>query len=126
MPKIQKQSKTSPIPPTRTYSDSELQDFHQKIQRFKRVPRTLPTGVVAQKFDHEALHVAYGAARTSPHGKTIVYLYNPERYRQFVSLWDQYQWFMMGKEGRKEAAEHHQLTSYEQIHQESNIQDELF
>lgn len=81
--------------PQRVYSDYELKDFHQKIQRFWDAPRevVLPKGMsgTAQKFRHEDLHVAYGAARKVPHGKTFVYQYNSERYEQFCNLWNQYE-----------------------------------
>lgn len=46
--------------PPRIYSESELKDFHQKIQRFY-VPKTLSTGEVITKFLHNDFAVAYGA-----------------------------------------------------------------
>lgn len=83
----------------RVYTESELKDFHNKIQKFWDEPREL-NGVsvagmtvsgTAQKFRHEDLHVAYGAARKVQHGKTFVYQYNSERYAQFNNLWSQYE-----------------------------------
>lgn len=82
----------------RTYLDHELRDFHNKIQRFWDEPREVNAVVFgkkvegkAQKFRHEDLHVAYGAARKVPHGKHFVYQYNHERYEQFNNLWSQYE-----------------------------------
>ena len=82
----------------RTYSEAELRDFHQKIQRFWDEPREINAVVFgrkidgqAQKFRHEDLHVAYGAARKVQHGTVFVYQYNSERYAQFNNLWSQYE-----------------------------------
>ena len=84
--------------PQRTYSDHELQDFHTKIQRFWDEPREVRGEAfgrklegTAQKFRHEDLHVAYGAARKVQHGKQFIYQYNSERYAQFNNLWSQYE-----------------------------------
>lgn len=84
--------------PQRIYSNHELQDFHKKIQKFWDEPREVRGEVfgiklegTAQKFRHQDLHVAYGAARKVQHGKTHVYQYNAERYEQFENLWKQYE-----------------------------------
>lgn len=81
--------------PERVYTDTEIRDFHQKIQRFWGEPRQVEVSKVgpgtAQKFDHEALAVAYGAANKVQHGLKFVYLYNSERYRQFANLWNSYE-----------------------------------
>src|SRR3990167_4654186 len=83
--------------PQRIYSNMELQDFHNKIQRFWDEPREVNEIVFgrkvegkAQKFRHEDLHVAYGAAVKVKHGLTHVYLYN-DRYGAFCNLWSQYE-----------------------------------
>src|SRR3990167_11002675 len=82
----------------RVYLDHELRDFHNKIQKFWDEPREVNEIVFgrkvegkAQKFRHEDLHVAYGAARKVQHGKVYVYQYNSERYGQFNNLWKQYE-----------------------------------
>lgn len=84
--------------PVRVYSDSELSSFQNKIQRFWETPRTLEDGQIAQKFNHEELHVAFGACVKVKHGtvekdgvqvQNFVYLYN-DRYREFTELWKQY------------------------------------
>lgn len=81
--------------PMRVYAESDLQDFHKKIQRFWSEPRevVLSKGMsgTAQKFDHDALAVAYGAARKVDSGAgKFHYLYSPERYGQLNNLWNQY------------------------------------
>lgn len=81
--------------PIRVYSDSELRDFHDKIQKFWEEPREvdLPGGMggTAQRFAHQRLHVALGAAKEVKHGNTTVHLYN-DRYKDvFVNLWSQYE-----------------------------------
>lgn len=81
--------------PQRIYSDMELQDFHNKIQRFWDEPRevVLPRGMsgTARKFRHEDLHVAFGAARKVLVGSKFVYQYNSDRYEVFNNLWSQYE-----------------------------------
>lgn len=81
--------------PERLYSDQELQDFHNKIQKFWDTPRQviLAEGMSgpAQKFRYEDLIVSYGAARKIKHGRTFVYQYNSERYNEFSNLWNQYE-----------------------------------
>lgn len=83
--------------PERVYNDHELQDFHNKIQRFWEEPREVSETVfgkkidgIAQRFAHQSLHVAFGAAIRVKHGKGYVYLYN-SRYATFQSLWRQYE-----------------------------------
>lgn len=71
----------------RKYSDVELRDFHNKIQQFWEIPRTLADGQIAQKFNYEELAVAYGAARKDREH----YLYKPERYAQLNNLLNQYE-----------------------------------
>ncbi len=82
----------------RAYSEVELTQFHNKIQRFWDAPREVNEVVmgrkiegVAQKFRHEDLHVAFGAAIKVQHGTTHRYLYNQERYEVFTNLWRQYE-----------------------------------
>jgi hypothetical protein len=80
--------------PERVYSEVELQDFHNKVQRFWREPKevVLSNGLsgTAQKFDHEELAVAFGAARRVAHGVSHVYQYNSERNEKLQVLWGQY------------------------------------
>lgn len=84
--------------PKRIYSDSELQDFHNKIQKFWDAPREveLEGGMsgTAKKFRHQDLHVAFGAARKVQQGNKSRYLYDSERFNQFNNLWDQYEDYM--------------------------------
>ena len=80
----------------RDYTDTELREFHTNIQKFWGEPRTVTVRVlgsgVAQKFDHEALAVAYGAARKVDSGSgRFHYLYGAERYRQLNNIWNQYE-----------------------------------
>ena len=87
--------------PDRIYTHVELQDFHNKIQRFWDEPRevVLDKGMsgTARRFRYEELHVAYGAARKVEQGKKVdgspvyYYLYNSERNRQFNNIWNQYE-----------------------------------
>lgn len=80
--------------PVRVYSDHELRDFHQKIQKFWDEPREviLEGGLsgTAQKFRHQDLHIAYGAAKKVLHRNKPVYLYN-DRHKDFCVLWGQYE-----------------------------------
>ena len=84
--------------PQRIYSDHELKDFHNKIQKFwvgePRELNSVAFGVkiegLAQKFDHEELAVAFGAAIKVKHGKGYVYLHN-ERSKVLQNLWKQYE-----------------------------------
>lgn len=76
----------------RIYTRFELEDFHQKIKRFRGEPRTLEDGTVAQKFDHQALQVAYGACRKVESGAgKFHYLYDSERFLALDNLWNQYE-----------------------------------
>jgi len=82
----------------RIYTDTELRDFHQKIQKFWDEPREVNGEAfgkringVARRFRHYDLHVAYGAAKKVRHGQHDVYLYIPDRYHQFENLWQQYE-----------------------------------
>lgn len=91
--------KSDPVPgaelfEARKYSDVELRDFHNKIQRFWCEPRTLASGEMAQKFDWDALAVSFGACRWVPGaagGKHL--MATSERYAALVNLWDQYKDF---------------------------------
>lgn len=78
----------------RVYQPNELRDFHQKIQKFWGEPREvrLDDGMsgTAQKFNHQELAVAFGAARKVKHGIGYVYLYN-DRNKDLVNLWNQYE-----------------------------------
>jgi hypothetical protein len=71
----------------RQYSNAELQNFHDKIQRFWS----------GNKFLHEELHVAYGIAWKEERGKkadgtpACYYFYNHDGYEQFADLWRQYE-----------------------------------
>lgn len=91
--------KSDPVPgaelfEARKYSEAELKDFHQKIQRFWLEPRTLEDGTVAQKFDWDALAVSFGACRWVPGANGGRHLMaNSERYAALVNLWDQYRDF---------------------------------
>ena len=91
--KAQREIDDFAIPP-RDYSDTELADFHSKIQRFWGEPRQveLSNGLsgTAQKFNHQDLHVAYGSATKVKHGLSYVYLYN-DRSKDFDNLWKQYE-----------------------------------
>lgn len=79
--------------PPRVYTETELQNFHIKIQKFWDPPQEVNLqggwSGTAQKFRHEDLHVAYGSARKVQHGKGFVYLYN-SRHKEFQNLWEQY------------------------------------
>lgn len=78
----------------RKYSDFELKNFHNKIQRFWLEPRTLEDGTVAQKFDWDALAVSFGACRWVPGAGAGKHLMaTSERYAALVNLWDQYRDF---------------------------------
>jgi hypothetical protein len=72
------------------YTESQLADFHTKIQRFWETPRTLADGQIAQKFNHQELHTAFGACKKVQHGAGYVYLYN-ERHKVLTNLWKQYE-----------------------------------
>lgn len=109
---IREEKKIDDFPSERTYSDSELRDFHEKIQRFWEEPRTLEDGSIAQRFAHQRLHVAFGAAREVKVGSGTYFLYN-ERHRAFSALWRQYEdWRRKQnwKEGR-EIEEFEQMAS---------------
>lgn len=92
----------------RKYTDIELNDFHNKIQRFWGEPRevNLPNGFsgTARGFNHEELAVAFGAARkvqqgSKPDGSLhFYYLYNPDRYRVLLNLWKQYESWLQKKD----------------------------
>ena len=90
--------------PERVYSDTELRDFHNKIQKFWDAPREVNAVAfgkkvegVAQKFRFEDMAVAYGAARKVEQGKkpdgspVVYYLYEPIRNRQLDNIWKQYE-----------------------------------
>lgn len=135
MPKIQKPEIT--IPPKRTYSDSELKEFHEKIQKFWGDPRILENGETARKFYWEELGVNYGAFSRwnkrdrfndnvkalemvkDGHHFTYMAVAGPDgsgkRFHQFINLWDQYNWWLSGNDWKKDQAIQHQLTAYEQI-----------
>ena len=78
------------VTPVRAYTDTELSDFHKKIQRFWDPERKLENGEIAQKFRYQDLAVAYGALRPEMVGKHIYYSSTPERYLKLNVLWNQY------------------------------------
>lgn len=87
----------------KVYDNRQLQDFHNKIQRFWEKPREVELGALsgtAQKFNHQELGVAFGACRKVVHGKTYVYQYEPERHRVLENLWGQYSHWREWGEGR--------------------------
>ena len=104
----------------RKYSDYELQDFHNKVQKFWSEPREveLKDGMfgIAQKFNHPELHVAFGAAIKVKHGLGCVYLYN-ERYKDFVNLWGQYESWR----GKQDWIAGKNAEGYAQIASESQV-----
>lgn len=86
----------------RKYNDHELENFHNKIQRFWDEPREVVVPgwdgpQIARKFRHEDLHVAFGAAKKVEHGvnsdkqQVYKYMYNSDRYTSFANLWRQYE-----------------------------------
>lgn len=114
MAKYKEQAMEDFSKPQRIYSDHEIQDFHNKIQKFWDEPRevnTVALGVAvkgnAQKFRHEDLHVAFGATRKVAHGKTFSYQYNSDRYGVFNNLWKQYEGWRQKQDwiGNKQAEE---------------------
>ena len=86
----------------RTYSDRELQDFHNKIQKYHE-PKTIQNpnaedfGQTYLILNFNKLAVAFGAFRiveqgTDPEGKPVkYYLSTPERYLQLNNLWKAYE-----------------------------------
>ena len=86
----------------RVYGDSELEKFHQLIQKYHEPytiqnPKAEDFGQTYLILNHQKLHVAYGACRAveqgiKPDGSPMVYyFYNSERYNQFNTLWKQYE-----------------------------------
>lgn len=148
MPKIQQQENRVSIPPTRTYSELELQKFHNLIQRFYGEPKTLENGEIAQKFYWDELAVHYGAMsrwlkrdrfldntrglEMVKKGEKFIYMTvagedgTCKRMTSFMNLWKQYERYMQGKEWKKEAAVAHQTRAYEQMAEETALQDVLF
>ena len=120
MPKVNREKDEFDAVPARVYTDEEIRDFHSKIQIFwdgsREVFLDKGMGGLAQKFRHEVLHVAYGAARRVEQGKkedgspVFHYLYNPERYEEFENLWTQYEVWRKKQDWIKDK----QMEGYEQ------------
>ena len=122
---INKRARREPVEfvEKRQYTETELRDFDQKIQRFwgETHQVNLANGFSgpARKFHHEELHVAFGAARKVERGVKsdgtphFYYLYNPERQETFVNLWNQYESWMQKKDWieNKENAQLEQMAS---------------
>lgn len=106
--------------PPRPYSESELLDFHQKIQRFWGEPRTLSQevygGKIAQRFNWEEMAMAYGACRKVQHGLKYIYLYNQDgkRDRELNNLWKQYLDYLR----RKDYGEQKRLEELDKVAEE--------
>ena len=74
----------------RIYSDSELRNFHDKVQKYYS-DYTLATGEVIQVIDKKKLMVDFGA--TTPWGATIVDEVSlpPNRLQHFENVYEQWQ-----------------------------------
>lgn len=112
------ETKRTPTP-YRVYSDSELKDFDQKIQRFYK-DKIQTDGSTLKILDFNELAVAYGAfvKRDAGNGK-VYYLrakhdgFGLTRFEQLDNLMSQYdQWRMKG-ETKKEFAIQKSFDSYE-------------
>jgi len=60
------------LTPSRVYTDTELRDFHKKIQKFYK-DKTLSTGEQIKVLDQEEFAVAFGAYTKTVVGKSVYY-----------------------------------------------------
>lgn len=95
----------------RTYSDTELRDFHNKTQRFYK-EKTRTDGSSVKILDFNELAVAFGAfsktdagggrfyyraiakekiVKKNRAGETYLDTEHPTRYEQLANLWSQYE-----------------------------------
>lgn len=129
MPRIQQIQK--PSIPKRLYTEEELKDFDQKIQKFWDEPRIIGgheaagsisakgiEGKEARKFRYNALAVAYGAFVKRVEGDKTYYLVvrhdgdGPSRFEQFDNLMKQWEWWKQGLDWKREYAQQKQAESY--------------
>ena len=90
MSKIVKEEREKMEIKYRNYSDAELKNFHEKVQKFY-FDYTLVTGEVIRVIDKKKLMIAFGAL--TPSGATIVDEVSlpPNRLQQFDNLYEQWQ-----------------------------------
>lgn len=119
MTRIKKDQESRPSVPKRQYTEAELQDFHNKIQRFYK-DKTQTNGEVLSILDFNELAVAYGAFVKRPgSGGKDYYLRAAHdgigltRYEQLNNLMNQYEWWRQTGESKKDAAIQHQLAHWE-------------
>lgn len=99
----------------RVYTEVELQDFHNKIQRFYEEKET-SEGEKFRRFNYDKFAIAFGALREHPGPMGKPYLLStPDRYRQMVNLMNQYDRWRSLREAKAEYARKRELEELDKI-----------